>query len=196
MRIVAGSAKGTRLAPVPEGVRPISDRAREGSFSSLGPDRVVGASVLDLYAGTGAAGIEALSRGADHATLVERSAAGVATIHRNLALTHLADRATVRASDVPAYLRQPDGSRGRYDLVFCDPPYDVGPPELDEVLEELARGWTVHGAFTVVLTRGERSSMPVIPVHWAVVRQLRYGDSLVHLIEPADGSSDRVEDQP
>ena len=73
MRVVAGSAKGVRLAPVPRGVRPVSDAAREGVFSSLA-EHVPGAQVLDLYAGTGAMGVEALSRGADRAVLVERDA--------------------------------------------------------------------------------------------------------------------------
>jgi 16S rRNA (guanine966-N2)-methyltransferase len=196
MRIVAGSAKGMRLAPVPEGVRPISDRAREGMFSSLGPDRLVGATVLDLYAGTGAAGIEALSRGADRATFVESSARAAATIHRNLALTKLEDRATVRVSSALGYVRSLADAASPFDLVFCDPPYDLGPPELDDLLEGLAGGRVIGSHSTVVLTRGDQSSMPVIPVHWAVVRQLRYGDSLVHLIRPLDGPLDQVESLP
>ena len=96
----AGSAKGTRLAPVPDGVRPLSDRAREGLFSSLGPDVIVDAIVLDLFAGTGAVGIEALSRGAARATFVERSAQAGATIHRNLDITRLAADAVVQTLDV------------------------------------------------------------------------------------------------
>ena len=79
VRVVAGTAKGVRLAPVPRGVRPVSDMAREGVFSSLG-ELVRGARVLDLYAGTGAMAIEALSRGAEHAVLVERDRAALRTI--------------------------------------------------------------------------------------------------------------------
>ena len=78
MRVVAGAARGRRLAPVPEGTRPVSDRAREGLFSSLG-DAVVGAGVLDLFAGTGALGIEALSRGAAGATFVDRAPGAIRT---------------------------------------------------------------------------------------------------------------------
>ena len=195
MRIVAGSAKGVRLGPVPDGVRPLSDRAREGLFSSLGPERLDGAAVLDLYAGTGAMGIEALSRGAERATFVDRSAKAAAAIHRNLVLTHLDDRASVQVSSALAYLNLRTRSGAPFDLVFCDPPYDLGSPELDEALEGLADGWAGAGT-TMVLTRGDRSSMPVIPVHWAVARQLRYGDSLVHLIRPVEGPSDRVENPP
>jgi len=79
VRVIAGTAKGVRLGPVPRGVRPVTDRAREGVFSSLGTG-VPGARVLDLYAGTGAMAIEALSRGAEHATLVERDRAAVGAI--------------------------------------------------------------------------------------------------------------------
>ena len=94
MRVIAGSAKGMRLGPVPPGVRPVSDRAREGLFSSLALE-VPDARVLDLYAGTGAMGIEALSRGAEHAVFVDRAYEASAAIHDNLDRTRLADRATV-----------------------------------------------------------------------------------------------------
>ena len=81
MRVIAGAAKGLKLAPVPDGTRPLSDRAREGLFSSLGPT-VVGACVFDLYAGTGAVGIEALSRGAEHAVFVDHGQAATRTWRR------------------------------------------------------------------------------------------------------------------
>jgi 16S rRNA (guanine966-N2)-methyltransferase len=183
MRIVAGSAKGVRLAPVPPSVRPISDRAREGLFSSLGPDALVGAVVLDLYAGTGAAGIEALSRGADRAAFVDRAPAAVAAIKRNLTLARLADRGETFPSGVARFTARDDRPGAPYDVVICDPPYDLGSPELDEVLRRLDEGWLADGA-VVVLTRGHKSSMPVVPLHWATARQLRYGDSLVTLFRP------------
>jgi 16S rRNA (guanine966-N2)-methyltransferase len=191
MRIVAGTAKGVRLAPVPPGVRPLSDRAREGVFSSIGPDVLGGAVVLDLFAGTGATGIEALSRGAAHATFVDRSAGAVAAIRRNLELTKLGDRARVVTSDVQRFLTGNSNSAASFDLAFCDPPYGLGPPELDAVLRELADDRWSGAASTVVLTRGTQSSMPVIPLHWAIARELRYGDSLVILIRPKDPSKHR-----
>ena len=91
VRVVAGTAKGVRLAPVPRGVRPVSDMAREGVFSSLG-ELVRGARVLDLYAGTGAMAIEALSRGAEHAVLVERDRAALRTIRENVARARVVGR--------------------------------------------------------------------------------------------------------
>lgn len=185
MRIVAGTAKGVRLAPVPTGVRPLSDRAREGLFSSLGPAAVEHAAVLDLFAGTGASGIEALSRGADHAHLVERSPSAVSAIRRNLALTGTEDRAEVHRMDVLRFLTGNDKMGAPYDLVICDPPYELGSPHVDGVLRELADGWLRGDTWTVVLTRGRKSSMPVIPLHWFAARRLRYGDSLVMLFRPS-----------
>jgi 16S rRNA (guanine966-N2)-methyltransferase len=152
--------------------------AREGLFSSIVAD-VPGAIVLDLYAGTGALGIEALSRGADEAVFVERSEAAAGVVRSNLERAHLADRARVLRRDVGSFVMSDDTSAGPFDLVLLDPPYDLGPPALDRVLVALADRWLVGSGWTVALTRGTRSSMPVIPVNWLVSRRLEYGDSLV-----------------
>ena len=118
MRIVAGQFKGRRLA-TPRGTRtrPTADRVREALFSMLGD--VTGARVLDLYAGSGALGIEALSRGAASAVFVERDPPAVAAIERNLAAVGV--EAVVVRKDVARYLARADGP---FELVFCDPPYD------------------------------------------------------------------------
>ena len=105
VRVIAGTAKGTRLGQVPAGVRPVSDRVREGLFSSIGP-RIEEARVLDLYAGTGAVGIEALSRGAAHATFVDHAPPAVAAVRENLRRTGLEDRGAVVRSDVLRFLRR------------------------------------------------------------------------------------------
>jgi 16S rRNA (guanine966-N2)-methyltransferase len=175
--VIAGAAKGVRLAPVPRGVRPVSDMAREGLFSSIAAD-VPGAIVLDLYAGTGALGIEALSRGADAAVFVDRSSAAVQTVRSNLALARMSDRGRAVVRDVGSFVTSDDNSLGPFDVVLLDPPYDAGPRDLDPVLEALSGRW-LSGSATVVLTRGVRSSMPVIPLHLALSRRLEYGDSLV-----------------
>ena len=153
-------------------------------FSSLGAGAVEGARVLDLFAGTGAAGIEALSRGAAGAIFVDRAPAAIAAIKRNLDLTNLTARAEVVRSGVARFVTRNDRPGAPYDLVICDPPYDVASPELDDLLRALAGGWLRGGSWTVVLTRGHKSSTPVIPLHWAIARQLRYGDSLVFLLRP------------
>jgi 16S rRNA (guanine966-N2)-methyltransferase len=180
MRVIAGSARGTRLGRVPAGVRPVSDRVREGLFSSLG-DRLEGARVLDLYAGTGALGIEALSRGAENALFVDVSPAAVTAVRDNLTRTGFDDRATVQRSDVRRHLERGSADTGGFDLVFLDPPYEVGGSELDPVLALLDEKPLLREGFTVVLSRGSRSSKDVIPLHWAVARRLSYGDSVVML---------------
>lgn len=118
MRVVAGSFKGRRLmAPRGTRTRPTADRVREALFSMLGD--VAGTRVLDLYAGSGALGIEALSRGAESATFVDRDQRAAVAIERNLASVGV-DAAVVR-QDVLRFLTRAEGA---YDLVFCDPPYD------------------------------------------------------------------------
>jgi 16S rRNA (guanine966-N2)-methyltransferase len=132
VRVVGGELKGRRLvAPRGWKVRPTSDRAREAVFSALG-DKVVGATVLDLYCGTGALAIEALSRGASHATLVDRDAR---TALGNVEQLGLGDRTELVRSDIERWLasRPGGGSERRYDLVFVDAPYRLA----DRVGQEL-----------------------------------------------------------
>jgi len=201
VRVIAGTAKGARLGRAPAGVRPVSDRVREGLFSSLGP-RVEGARVLDLYAGTGAVGIEALSRGAEHATFVDDSPPAVAAVRENLRRTGFEGRGIVHRSDVLGFLRRSGGRMGEespgFDLVFLDPPYDAGPAELDPVLAHLSESSLLREGFTVVLSRGSRSSNHVIPLHWDAARRLSYGDSVVTLFRspgaPGSPGSPRIVD--
>jgi 16S rRNA (guanine966-N2)-methyltransferase len=181
MRVIAGSAKGTRLVRAPAGVRPVADRVREGLFSSLGA-RVEGARVLDLYAGTGAVGIEALSRGAEHTTFVDQAPAAVAAVRDNLRRTGFERRAAVRRSDVRRFLDRAQTDALLFDLVFLDPPYEAAPSELDPVLAALDVKPLLRDGFTVALSRGSKSSNSVIPIHWVVARRLSYGDSVVSLI--------------
>jgi 16S rRNA (guanine966-N2)-methyltransferase len=184
VRIVAGSAKGVRLASVPRGVRPVSDMAREGLFSSLGP-AVVGARVLDLYSGTGAMGIEALSRGAERAVLVERNRLALRTIRENLERTRLADRAEVRQGEVTRMLMGDDKTGAPFDLVLADPPYAAPAEEIESVLAGLAGGWLAPGGWTVALTRPKRAPEPNLPVHWLAARRHAYGDTLVLIFQEA-----------
>ena len=178
MRVVAGAARGRRLAPVPAGTRPVSDRAREGLFSSLGP-KVTEAEVLDLYAGTGALGIEALSRGALRASFVDSAHGAIRTIRANLVLTGLDQRAKVHERDVLRFLGETDAS---FSLAFADPPYALPERDLDALVGavdvRLGRpGWRF------VLTRPAKGYTPVIPVDWRVARELKYGDTLVLVYE-------------
>jgi len=123
MRVIAGSARGMKLQSVPgDTTRPITDRAKEALFSILGT-WVLDANMLDLFGGTGAVGIEALSRGAAHVRFIDRSRKAVEVIRANLAHTRLADRATVQAGDAFAFLeRHPAENFDPYDLIFIAPP--------------------------------------------------------------------------
>jgi 16S rRNA (guanine966-N2)-methyltransferase len=175
VRVIAGSAKGARLAPVPGGTRPLSDRAREGLFSSLG-DLVAGARVLDLFAGTGAVGIEALSRGAEHAVFVDSAMAAVRAVRENLNRTDLERQAGVVRREA---LRAVQSDLGRFELVFLDPPYALDAGRVEALLAEIAAQGAVVPGGRVVLTRPIKSSMPVIPLNWRPDRHLSYGDSVV-----------------
>lgn len=173
MRVIAGEAGGIRLARPPGGVRPVSDRAREGLFASLGRS-VLGARCADLFAGTGALGIEALSRGAARCEFVERNPAAARTIRANLERTGLAGRARVIRADADRFLNR---GRGRFDLIFLDPPYAYPARDLRRVLGAVPRRLAPAGR--LVLTRPRGSSTDVIPVDFTIARRLAYGDSLV-----------------
>jgi len=121
-RVIAGSARGLRLRAPGEGTRPLADRVKQTLFAILEPD-LDEANVLDLFAGSGAGGIEALSRGAAHATFVERDNAAARVIAENLILTRLGERGTVARSDAITYLRNRAAQDGPFDIVLVDPPY-------------------------------------------------------------------------
>ena len=179
MRVVAGSAKGRRLAaPVGSDVRPTADRVREATFNSLGSLGVVDeARVLDLFGGSGALAIEALSRGAGHATLVETNRAARDIIDANLSAVGLADRASVVAGTAEGFLGR---ATATFDLILCDPPYAYdGWPKLWTLLEGVA----APGGVVVV----ESNREPEIAGGWEVVRSRRYGGTVVLvLIRMAD----------
>jgi 16S rRNA (guanine966-N2)-methyltransferase len=178
-RIIAGEAGGRRLAVPPgERVRPTSDRVKESVFSALGPDRLVGARVLDLYAGSGALALEALSRGAAEALLVERDAGAVRAIRTNIDTLGFAGRAVLRAGPVAAVLGGPP-PEDPFDLALLDPPYDTPAGELESVLSLLvARDWLAAGG-TVVVERAAGSSPLRWPSGWGSTWERCYGDTLV-----------------
>jgi 16S rRNA (guanine966-N2)-methyltransferase len=158
----------------------MSDMAREGLFASLGAS-VADARVLDLFAGTGAVGIEALSRGAESAVFVERNTRAVAAIRDNLVRTKLGERSTVHRAEAGRWLSTTPAAQRPFDIVALDPPYEVAGAPLEGLLAALDREWLAGQTWTVVVTRGHKSPLPAVPVHWALRRQLRYGDSLLIL---------------
>lgn len=177
-RIVAGAAGGRRLQVPSRGTRPTSDRVREAVFSAVESRMDLdGARVLDLYAGSGALGLEALSRGAAHARFVEadRSAAGL--LRRNAAALGLSG-AQITVAAVEAVLVEPPCEP--YDLVLADPPYAKGEAELGAVLAALvSRCWLAPGALLVV-ERAARSPAPSWPEGVAVLTHRRYGETRVY----------------
>jgi 16S rRNA (guanine966-N2)-methyltransferase len=177
-RVIAGEAGGRRLA-VPAGreTRPTSDRAREGLFATIaalaGP--LTGARVLDLYAGSGAVGLEALSRGAAHVLLVESGARASRVIRENVKALGLpgAEVVTDRVERVLA--RGPAG--GPYDIAFADPPYALPGEEVSRMLEDLTgRAWMAPGAL-VIVERATRSGPVTWPDGIAADRARRYGEA-------------------
>ena len=185
MRVVAGEAKGRRLeAPAGKATRPTSDRVREAIFSTLGSLGVVeDATVVDLFAGSGALGIEALSRGAAHATFVDRDPKAIESIRSNLAATGLGSRADVVVDDVHRWL-----VRARpVDLVLCDPPYafDDWPVLLD----------TLNALTSVAVL--ETGADLDLGARWGTLKTKRYGGTVVTVARPAlppDRPADRKGD--
>jgi 16S rRNA (guanine966-N2)-methyltransferase len=176
-RVIAGAAGGRRLA-VPGGMstRPTSDRAREGLFgtvlSELGS--LAGMRVLDLFAGSGAVGLEALSRGASHVLLVESDDRAVAVIKANIAVVGLAG-AQVSAARVERLLARPPDV-APYDLAFADPPYALADAAVTRIVESLARGWLAPGAL-VVVERATRSGEVGWPGDFIAGKSRRYGEA-------------------
>ncbi len=204
-RVIAGEAGGRRLA-VPDGrdTRPTSDRAREGLFATvssiLGP--LAGARVLDLYAGSGAIGLEALSRGAEHVLLVEYGARAARVIRQNIdaiglpgaiVITDRVERVLARGPEPrppetrppetrppetrPPETRPPEQGRGQYDVVFADPPYAMPDADVQRMLSLLADGeWLAPGAL-VIVERATRSGPVRWPYGFVPDRARKYGEA-------------------
>ncbi|HET9435595.1 MAG TPA: 16S rRNA (guanine(966)-N(2))-methyltransferase RsmD [Candidatus Limnocylindrales bacterium] len=176
-RVIAGTARGIRLTAPGAGTRPIADRVKQTLFAILEPG-LRAARVLDLFAGSGAAGIEALSRSAAAATFVERDGGAVSAIRANLERTHLAGpAATVVQAEVLRWLASASGPvAGPYDLVLLDPPYDR-PALLADALEELAGGRLLAPGATVVAKHFWRDRPPGEVGLLASVRERRFGET-------------------
>ncbi len=179
-RVVAGLARGRRLS-VPAGarVRPTSDRAREALFSTLGGlTELAGAHVLDLYAGSGAVGLEALSRGAGSVVMVESEAAAARVIAENVTAVGLPGARIVR-DDVAHFLAGPPaGDDLRYDIVFADPPYGVTDATLQPIVAAVAGSWTGPGA-VVVVERPSRGDPWTWPVGLVAIKDRGYGEAML-----------------
>lgn len=173
MRVISGKAKGHKIRSLKGGgLRPTADRVRESLFARLG-DRVEGARVLDLFAGSGALGIEALSRGAEHATFVENHRRAVEVIRQNLEDTKLIGNAKVVEASVRRFLAKP--AKVAFDLVFMDPPYAEGVPRI--TLMMLNMGEHASSSTLMVLETATRYLPLDIPEGLRLVGEYPYGDT-------------------
>ncbi|HEY6473455.1 MAG TPA: RsmD family RNA methyltransferase [Acidimicrobiales bacterium] len=181
MRVIGGRSRGRRLAAkLPKSVRPTSDRVREAIFDILGSQGgVVDLRVVDCFCGSGALGLEALSRGAASATFVDLDPDALAAVRQNLDAVGLADAdvSLVRAA-LPGWLLGPTTAARTFDLALCDPPYDFADwPALLEALD----------AETVVM---ESSSPIALPDTWVVARERRYGGTLITVAHQRGDAAD------
>ena len=169
MRVITGSARGRRLKEI-EGLetRPTTDRVKEALFSVIQFD-IEGRRVLDLFAGTGQLGIEALRRGAESAVFVEQRKDAVQAVRENLAVCGLSDRARVVSGDAMSYLK----SGEKFDLIFLDPPYASG--LLEQALEEIARFDICRRHGIIVAESAVETVLPALPPPYQLYREYRYG---------------------
>lgn len=190
IRVIAGSAKGRRLKLVPgDSTRPVMDRVKEACFSIIGRG-VVNTRFLDLFAGTGSVGIEALSRGAQQAVFLDIDRKAIQTIHENLALTGFADRAIVRRIDALAFLKnQPDAP---YDLIY------IAPPQYKNLWLEALKlldaqpGWLTADT-TVIVQIDPSEQQPVSLQHLAPYDERRYGKTLLWFFSLSVATSEQSE---
>ncbi|MBN1479829.1 16S rRNA (guanine(966)-N(2))-methyltransferase RsmD [candidate division KSB1 bacterium] len=169
MRIIAGAFKGARLyTPKSIRIRPTSDRVREYIFSCI---QTSGSAVLDLFAGTGALGIEALSRGAEEVLFVDSSKDAVNLISKNLLKVHT--RATVLKNSAESFLKK---SKCRFDFIFCDPPYDY--QRFDVIMSLVVQNRLLHNEGLMIYESSSRQNAPTF-VGLVVTRQKKIGDTLI-----------------
>lgn len=191
MRVIAGSAKGRRLLAVPgEGTRPITDRVKEALFSILGAD-VEEATFLDLFAGTGGVGIEALSRGAARAVFIEKAHKAVEVVRRNLELTGLKAQAEVVRSDAFHYLKHAP-AEVQFDYIYIAPPqYEDLWADALLALDERPSLLAPDGLIIVQIHPKEHRPVPLF--HLALVRERSYGSTALYFYALSDDSPDLIE---
>ena len=180
MRVIAGTARGIRLAPVPKGVRPTSDRVRESVFNALG-QFFAGGAVLDLYAGAGSLGIEALSRGCERASFVERDGRAVAVIKENLRRVGFEGRAEVVRDDVGRALDRMLTDGRLFNLIFVDPPYRIATMEVGGVVSRI--GALLAPGGRVVIESGDA---PAEGARGKKGVTRRYGGTFVTILERSE----------
>jgi 16S rRNA (guanine(966)-N(2))-methyltransferase RsmD len=180
MRIITGSAKGIRLsAPRGLGTRPTADRVKEAVFNILG-DIVVDAQVLDIFAGTGNLGLEALSRGASAAVFIDSSIDSITSIKENAQRTKLIGQAKILKNDVIRALDRFAGTGRSFDLIFCDPPYNKG--FVQKVLEKIETNAIVNPKGILVIEHSKHEEIKNQWDHLQLRRVEKYGETLISFL--------------
>jgi 16S rRNA (guanine(966)-N(2))-methyltransferase RsmD len=182
MRVIGGALGGRRLAPVKGRMRPTADKVRQAMFNILG-DAVSQAQVLDLFAGTGALGIEALSRGAAQAVFVEENPESLKVLRRNLESLGLMERAQVLPWPALAALKKLAAQAGRFEVAFLDPPYGLGLAE--KTLAALAEAGLMAPEAVIVVEHSRREQLPEAVGALTCQDLRRYGDTRVAFYRPA-----------
>jgi 16S rRNA (guanine966-N2)-methyltransferase len=187
MRIISGKLKGRRLLTPRKGLlRPTADRVKESMFNILGKE-VGGNVVLDLFAGTGNLGIEALSRGAKMTIFVEKHREALRLIERNISLCEMEDRSEILPKDVIQGLRILNQRRESFDLILMDPPYEKG--LIQRTLETLNAEMIYHRDSLLVIEHTRREPLPELSRSWHLIRQRKIGDTVLSFLTPVLQSS-------
>ncbi len=187
MRIISGTSKGRRLAtPKNRAIRPTSDRVKESIFNILG-NEVEGKVVLDLFAGTGNLGIEALSRGAKKAVFVEKGRQALSLIHRNLSQCGMDGRFEILPKDVTRSIGILEQRGEAFDLILIDPPYAKG--LIQKTLLKLNSSRIHHKDSMIIIQHDRRESIPVLFEGWTLIRQRRIGDTVISFLTPLEQES-------
>ena len=182
MRIISGTSKGRRLATLRgHTLRPTSDRVKESMFNILGGE-IEGKVILDLFAGTGNLGIEALSRGAQRVTFVEKDQEAFKLIQRNLLACQMGDRSEILPREVDRALKVLRGKGERFDLIFMDPPYEKG--LIQKTIERLCTERIYHDDSILVIEHNRREPLFDISDFWTLTRQRKIGETLISFLTP------------
>ncbi len=193
MRIISGTSKGRKLAtPKDLSLRPTSDRVKESIFNIL-RGQIEGRAVLDLFAGTGNLGIEALSRGAKKVIFVEKERRAIRLIQRNLAQFGLMERSEVLPIDANRAIGILKQRRNIFDLIFMDPPYEQG--LIERTLMKLNSYPIYHRDSILVIERHRRELLSAAIVGWDLVRQRQMGETVISILTPQQGEASAEADK-
>jgi len=179
MRIIGGAYGGRKLAaPKDKNIRPTTDRMRETIFNILehSSDSIEGANVLDVFAGTGALGLEALSRGAAHATFFDKDPAALRLVKRNVALLAVGEKSTVRGVSAPIL----PACRKAYDMVFLDPPYNL--TVINDTLISLVKNYYLSDSCMIIIEYSSSNQL-ILPDYFTVIKEKIYGDACFSILK-------------